>query len=151
MVRPVPIDQHRNFDDDQQDLPAEGPTFTLGGEEFRCVPLPAGGTLTRLAAAVSRDERGRQVYNLPDMNLFIEDCLIEEVTTVTSAVPARSEGDIEIPGVPEQVIVEDADDIERWRALMADKKRPIHVKQIAEVVMWLSETYNDRPTKPSRR
>lgn len=141
----MPLDRYRDFDADAEEIPDVGPSFRLGGEEFRCVPLPAGGTLTRLAAAISRDERGRQVYNLPDMNVFIEDCLIEELTV---EIPAD---DPDNPDAEPQVVIEAADDVERWRALMADKKRPIPVKTIADVVIYLSELYNDRPTRPSRR
>lgn len=148
MVRQLQsVDAHRNFDADADDLPDEGPTFDLGGETFHCVPAPAGGTLARLAAAIGRDERGRQVYNLPDMTLFIEDCLIDETTTITPAQPARDDHE----AVEEQVVVEDADDIERWRTLMSDKKRPIPVKKLADITIWLSNWYSDRPTQPSRR
>lgn len=138
---PQSLDKYRDFDEDL-DLPDEGPTFNLGGETFHCVPLPAGATLTRLASAIGRDDRGRQVYNLPDMNMFIEDCLIDERSV---------EVDAEEEGAMPTLVVEPADDIERWRALMNDKKRPIRVKRIAEIVIWLSQVYNeDRPTQRSK-
>lgn len=137
-----------DFDDEDEDF-GEGPTFRLGGEEFRCVPMPAGGTLTRLAASLGRDERGRQVYNLPDMNMFIEDCLIEETVESVPGTPDPEHPEAEVPDV---VVTEPADDVERWRVLMADKKRPIRVAKIAAIVVRLSDHYSeDRPTRPSRR
>lgn len=150
MAPRLQIDQHRDFD---LDVPSyegvEGPDFDLGGEHFQCVPQPAGGTLSRLASAIGRDDRGRQVYNLPDMTAFIEDCLIEETTTTAPGEPDPDHPDAEVPDV---VVVEPADDIARFQVLMADKKRPIPVAVLASITVWLSNYYSeDRPTRPSRR
>lgn len=141
------VESYRDFDADVDEFDAEGPTFDLGGETFHCVPMPAGGTLARIAAAIGRDERGRQVFNLPDMNAFIEDCLIDEVTTV-----AAGEATEENPEPADVVVVEPADDIARWQALMADKKRPVPIKKLGELTVWLTNYYSeDRPTRPSGR
>jgi len=147
-TNPLPIDRYRDFDD--FDVPTEQPSFKLGGEEFTCLAMPPGAVLTRLAASVSRDERGRQVYNLPDMNLFIEDCLITE----RIIEPTQADIDDAEDNAP-AAIVEEADDVERWRSLMEDPKRPIPIKVIADVVIflqgWYSRGSNDRPTRPSVR
>jgi hypothetical protein len=137
---------HWNFDDDIPEGPKEGPSFKLGGEEFRCVPVPPGGAVLRLVSAIGRDERGRQVYNLPDINAFIEDCLLEE-HVVLNYPEATPEGE-EPQGVE---VVEATDDLARWRALMGDKKRPIPIKTLGDVLMRLQEHYTERPTERSGR
>jgi hypothetical protein len=151
-TNPVPLDRYRDFDD--FDVPTEQPTFKLGGEEFTCLAMPPGGVLTRLAAAISRDERGRQVYNLPDMNLFIEDCLITE--RIIEPEPIVVDADAEPDETPEPVaVIENADERERWRALMDDPKRPIPIRVVADVVIFLQNWYSKdsgaRPTRPSGR
>lgn len=144
-TRLTPIGDHRDFDADRPELPAEGPTFRLGGEDFHCVPAPAGGTLARLYAAARVDDRGRQIFDAPNLTLFIEDVLAEELPT---KVTIEGEGD-EV--ATEVVEMQPCDDVERWRALMVDKKRPVEISLLGDVVVWLSGWYTDRPTQPSGR
>jgi hypothetical protein len=141
-----------NFDDDIPAGPKEGPTFQLGGEEFRCVPVPPGGAVLRLVSAIGRDERGRQVYNLPDINAFIEDCLLEEHVVTQLSQPTDEQGDPDGNADPIEVVVTEAtDDLARWRVLMGDKKRPIPIKTLGDVLMRLQEHYTERPTERSGR
>lgn len=144
-TRITPIADYRDFDQGQPELPPEGPEFQLGGEKFHCVPAPAGGTLSRLAAAVRVDERGRQIYDAPNLTLFVEDVLAEERPQPVEA-PAPVNGDEPAAEVLE---IQPCDDVERWRALMADKKRPVHISVLGDIVVWLSNWYTDRPTQPS--
>lgn len=130
-------ERFHDFDEGLDPLPTEGPTFKLGGEEFHCVPLPPAGATLALVRAVGRDERGRQVYNLPDIDAFVHSCLIEKRVV-------KAEGsDVEVE--------EDADDIARWEALLMDKSRPIPISALGGVLMWLQAEYLNRPTGPSAR
>lgn len=121
---------NRNFDLEldryTKDLPTEGPTFNLGGEQFHCMPLPPGGVMSRLSGT------GTNVAT------FIEDCLMKFRT-------------IESNGDTIDAVVEPTDDVERWRKLMADDDRPIPVELLVDVVIYLSKEYGERPTVRSRR
>jgi hypothetical protein len=139
---------HRNFDESEAfaAIPPAGPEFELGGETFHCVACPAGGTLSRLVAAAKVDERGRQAVNNPDLALFIEDVLAEEL-----AVPQERPDDAEEGWEPGPAVVEPCDDVPRWRVLMDDKSRPIPAQVIGDICTWLFEWYSQRPTTPPRR
>lgn len=146
-TRLIPTADHRNFDLDQPKLPERGPTFELGGEEFHCVPCPAGQTLARLYSSARINDRGQQVFDAPNMQIFIEDVLAEFLPVDVSVPPPD-----DAPEGTEATIVTEmqpCDDIARWRALMADKARPIHISVIGNVLVWLSGWYTDRPTEPS--
>lgn len=142
---------HRNFDEERAaDAGPEidGPTFELGGETFHCMAIPAGGVLPRVLNAVRFDDRGRRVYNAPDLVRFIEDVLCEEMQVPQAPPPS----DDAAPALVEAVMVtQPVDDVERWTALMEDKKRPVPIETLGNVVMWLIEFYTDRPTTPPRR
>lgn len=128
----------RNFDDDidKSELEKEGPEFELGGETFHCLPVPPGGATLRLVNAVMKDDRGRQVYHLPDIDAFMREVLIEKRTIV---------GDDEV------AVVEATDDVERWDKLLHDKERPIPIPVLGAVFMWLQAEYTSRPTAASVR
>lgn len=133
---------HRNFDDDAPELPLDGPVFELGGETFHCMPCPPAGVLPRLMAAGRVDEHGRQQSNTPDLIMFIEDVLADELPV---EVKPSAEGE------EPSVAFEPCDDIERWRALVKDRRRPVHATVILKIVLWLAEEYAERPTEPSSR
>lgn len=144
-ARLIPVADHRNFDAEDWEFPAAGPVFELGGETFHCVPFPAGGTLARLAASVRVNDRGVQIYDAPNLVNFIEDVLAEELPA-EQPLPPEAPAD----SVPVEEM-QPCDDIARWRVLMADKKRPIPLQIVGEIVGWLSNWYTDRPTQPSGR
>jgi hypothetical protein len=145
---------HWDFDEDPHEQPELGPTFTLGGELFHCLPALAGGVMPRLMNAMRLDDRGRQVYNNPDILLFMEDVLAVELP-VMRPNPAYSEvqdADAEAVTVPEEIEVwEPCDDVERWQALMFDKTRPQELERIGKIMFKLTEFYTGRPTQPSGR
>lgn len=145
-TRLVPVADHRNFDDGAEAIPEFGPSFELGGETFHCVPAAPGAVLARLMASVRVDERGRQVYDAPNLVLFVEDVLAEEMP-VEQPATVNEDGSENAPAM----VVEPVDDVERWRALMKDKKRPVQIKVIGDIVLWLNGWYTDRPTQPSGR
>jgi len=140
---------HWDFDDEPHDAPKVGPTFTLGGETFHCLPALAGGVLPRLMNAVRVDERGRQVYNNPDILLFMEDVLaISLPVMIEQPVPEDA------PDGTEPIEVEawePCDDVARWDALMFDKARPQELERIGRIMLKLTEFYTNRPTNPSAR
>lgn len=129
-VRELPA-AHRDFDSDDDTPQRAGPTFKLGGEEFRCVAELAGAVLPNLVRSIAVDDRGKPVSS-PDVMRFMEDVIAEEL-------PVEGDGEVWEP----------CDDLERWRALMRDKRRPIHAEKLAAVVGWLIDWYTGRPTKPS--
>lgn len=140
------LESHHNFDDD---FPVEerkdGPSFDLGGETFHCVPMLPGYALTLLGRFVGTDERGKAVTS-SDVTQFMEAAIAEEryVThepTIDGDDPSSIEGGGDV--------WEKCDDLERWRALMADKRRPIHADTLAKVVLWLYGWYTERPTLQS--
>jgi hypothetical protein len=147
---PQQIDMHRSFGSEEE-LPKEGPSFELKGpgwkEEFRCVARPAPSTLQRLALAVVIDQRGRTRYNAPDLILFVEECLVRETTITVDPELDPDGAPIGDPGV----VVEPADDVERWQKLMEDTDRAVELSEVGDIAIWLSEVYSQRPTKQSRR
>lgn len=120
----------RNFDNELQTIPDEGPTFTLGKEEFHCLPMPPAEVMARVGAAN---------INVAE---WIEDVLVREVL---ASHPVGADDGV-------ATVWEPTDDIDRWRALMADPKRPIPVQNVADIVMWLYKEYaGNRPTPRSAR
>lgn len=142
----------RNFDEDynaKEIARGEGPVFELGGEEFHCLPVPPAGAVLDLVQAISRDDRGRTVYNVPDIDTFIRACLVEKRYAMQPA-PADVEGKQDPEAQVE--VVEDCDDVARWAALLHDKKRLIPSSVIGDLYLWLQEQYaSDRPTQRSVR
>lgn len=133
--------EHWNFDDDHPAVPVEeGPSFTLGGETFRCLPALAGGTIPAIVAATRLDNRGKNAVSNPDLLQFIEDCLIIE-----ERLPDPTDDN------PDQTRTEVTDDVARWQALMADKRRPIQAQTVGDIATRLVEHYTKRPTSPPRR
>lgn len=146
---PPRLESHHNFDDDFgiiTEPPKEGPSFELGGETFHCVPMLPGYALTLLGRFVGTDERGKAVSS-SDVTAFMESAIAEERWT-ESAPPAVVEGD-ETPRTVDPGVWEACDDLERWRALMLDKRRPIPADALAKVVLWLYGWYTERPTLQS--
>lgn len=145
--RATPVPLHMDFDEQVPDFAGEvGPTFELGGETFHCLACPPGGVLARLWSASRVDDRGRQVYNNPDLINFVADVLADQLPV---ADVADWDGEGEAPA--QVMVLEDCDDVARWDTLMADKSRPIPTEVIGNVVMWLAEYYADRPTNPPAR
>ena len=140
---------HWDFDDATPEPRRAGPSFTLGGEVFHCVDRLAGGVLPRLMSAMRVDERGRQLYNNPDVLLFMEDVIALE-RPVMKTVEQPDDVD-DLVGPSEVEVWEACDDLVRWQALMFDKARPIDIARIGEVMFRLTTYYTERPTSPSAR
>lgn len=155
MTYPANTDRYRDFDEGAPDLDAvDGPVFVLGGEEFHCLPAAPGGAMLRLVNAIGKDARGRTVYNLPDIDAFIREVLIED-RLVPAKLPPAAEGEEGEPSGTQVdsgvMVTEPADDVERWEKLMNDKKRPLHIQQLGDLLLWLQGEYTSRPTKQSGR
>lgn len=156
MVKPTPIRGNpiadvRRFSSYKGTEP--GPTFWIDDDEFHCVRMPAGQTLARLASSLYVNDRGEEGYHLPNLVTFIEECLAEELPVEQAAPDNRTNEEIEqgVEAPAPVMVTEPCDDIERWRALMANKAQPVPPKELGEITVWLSTWYNDRPTTPSSR
>lgn len=146
-IDPPPM--YFDMDAEAEELPKEGPTFKMGGEEFHCLPMVPGAALNRVMSGVKTDASGRNVISLPDVTLFIEECLIDErIIEVPPEKPAKA-GDDWVPGEP-TVVTEDADDVTRWQKLLEDKKRSPTAKQLYALQGHLIAAYTERPTQASR-
>lgn len=144
--RLTPVADYRDFDEGAPEVPQFGPKFMLGGEEFHCVPAAAGGTIASVMSSVRVDERGRQVYDAPNLVLFVEDVIAEEMP-VEQPAAVNDDGTESDP----VMVLQPIDDVERWKALMRDKRRPVPVETLGNIAMWLIGWYTDRPTQPSGR
>lgn len=142
-------EKFRDFDDEVPEPRTLGPSFKMGGEEFHCVGKLAGATLMLLGRIVGTDARGRAVRD-PALLEFMEGVIAEELPVMrTPDALAPDDG----PGgeAAEVEVWEPCDDLERWRALLEDKARPIEAEKLGEVIGWLIEVYTDRPTRASGR
>lgn len=142
---------HRNFDEDMPRQDDEGPSFKLGDEEFHCMACPPGGVLPRVMSAARFDDRGRRVFNAPDIAMFIEDVLCDEMLVPQAPADTVDGTGAEVALVEGVMVLQPVDDVERWKALMEDKKRPIPIERLGDIMLWLIEYYTDRPTAPPRR
>lgn len=139
---------HRDFDAGRTrtSTKKKGPTFTLVGQEFRCLPgMPAGG-LQRIAMAVRVNDRGEQVYDSPNVIRFLEDALVTRLWVEEPAPDDAPEGTA--PGGH----WEPADDRARFRALVDPPEAPeelIEIEELGEIMDWLLEEYQGRPTSRS--
>lgn len=149
-VGPARLESHHNFDDESDDaVKKEGPTFELGGETFHCVPMLPGYALTLLGRFVGTDERGKAVTS-SDVTQFMEATICEELWIPVSSAAVLVEGNEQTAPVNDDGGVwEKCDDLDRWRALMADKRRPIHADKLSKIVLWLYGWYTERPTLQS--
>lgn len=136
--------EHRTFGTPTPDVPPEGPTFDLAGETFRCVAVAPPAVLLRLASAVTVNERGEQVFNAPDLIAYVTGVLVDEVW----AVDEPDEEGKQDPAAGRWVPV---DDVDRFRELVYSKRVQIPIEVLGEVVLWLSEQYTGRPTRPPAR
>lgn len=127
--------RHRDFGS-SPGTPKEPITFTLAGETFTALPEAPGAALNDLASGITLDEKGYRVYSAPNLIAFVTAVLVEE---------EEVEGE---DGTMERV---PTDDVERFLALMRDKRRVVPIDTLGEVVMWLAEEYGDRPSPPSAR
>lgn len=157
--------RHRDFGT-PADMSKEPVSFTMGGEQFDCLPEAPSGALNDLVAGVSYNDDGDRVYSAPNLIEFVCQVLREheaiavegdalndaelEILTPDEAraqniwVPAQPDG-----SDPEKVAIMPTNDVQRFRALMRDKRRPVPIDQLGDLVIWLSEELGNRPTPPS--
>jgi hypothetical protein len=167
----------KNYDETRKrvDEKKRGFDFILCGEEFVCLPVIPAGAMQRMALSLRLDEKGRQVYNAPDVVGFIEDCLRKRewipvvnvngtkaiTTTDASVTPADAADDdfLDLSEEQRQTIEDEggywepADDRERFRRLIAEDNTEdlIELPVLAEIMNDISEAAAERPTKRSKR
>lgn len=124
---------HFSFDDDEPRSTKEGPTFSVAGESYRCVAEAPGGTIERIAQCSRLDDRGRQVFSAPDLVAFFEGVIIEE--ELVEGVEQ---------GAPDEW--RPVDDLDRFRAAIASKRKPITIQKLGDIFTKLVEHYTARPT-----
>lgn len=131
-----------------------GPTFTLCGQEFSCLPALPGATSQRMVMAIRVGDRGRQVLDAPNLIGFIEESLIAR-----RWVPWEFEGDPEESLndeqrqsiIDEQGYWEPADDRTRFIAITEGTEDVVDIEDLGKVFSFLSEWYGERPTRRSKR
>lgn len=137
---------HKDFDLDDapsEDLHELGPTFTLGGQDFRCVPIVPAGMVgpIMLTFVRSRNAEGVEVQTRD-----IERCL--EVIEGLLVERIWIEGDHATPELTPSGW-QAVDDIERWQRLMKSRVTLIDSPKVARVFDWILGEYsrmNARPT-----
>lgn len=83
--------RHADFPVDEVDPKAEGPTFTLAGETFRCLPeMPAGAFLSLLDQGSTFSASG----------MFIRGCLVREDEARFDAVISGKERVVVLSRLP---------------------------------------------------
>lgn len=137
---------HKDFDLDDapsDDLHELGPTFTLGGQEFRLVPIVPAGMIgpIMLTFVRSRNEAGEEIQTRDIQRCLevIEGLLVERVWI---------EGDAEHPELAPSGW-QAADDVQRWQALMTSRVVLVDSPKVARVFDWILSEYsraNARPT-----
>lgn len=94
-------------------------------EEFVCVhPIPAGA-INHFVAAVGIDEQGNQQSSVPNIQRLIEKVLRDHRMEDGKLVPA--------------------DDVERFRLLIADKVRIVDYGTLGKVAAAIMEAATERP------
>lgn len=130
-----------------------GPEFVLGGEHFTCLPAQPGVAIQRIAVAMRRDERGRQVFDAPNVIGFIEDVLIDR--RWIEVKPGESQDDLseeERKSVADDGgYWEDADDKARFTKVIESTDDIIELDTLGNLMTQLSEQYGERPTRRSSR
>lgn len=132
--------QHFNFDEDGDDLDkfAKGPTFTLGGEEFECwAEVPASAM-----QAMRVIEFGGAEVPVMDVVAGIEKLLVTRRWQPHDAVDGE-EG-------PQGEWV-DADDVQRFRALIHGNEKFVKASKIVKIYQALSAEMGKGLTAQSRR
>jgi hypothetical protein len=142
---------HRSFAlPSEADLHVDGPSFELGDEPFRCVPIAPAGLLAEMVAAVSTDRTGNAVFRAVDLNRFALGVIAHEVWEwdPEPPLPDYVEGEDQAVRVAPERTGRwiDVDDRKRFEAFLFDDTRPVPVATLGEIVVWLINEYTERPT-----
>lgn len=153
---------HHDFDAKRKktDPKKPGPSFTLCEQEFHCLPALPGGVVNTMALAIRVDDRGRQVYNAPNVVAFIHDTLRtrEWVEWKFSNEEGSGPDDAdELSDEQKQSIRDDqgywlpADDRQRFMAIIDGNEDIVELPLLVDIMNALSEDYGERPTQRSKR
>lgn len=151
---------HHDFDAKRKkiDPKKKGPDFTLCEQDFACLPALAGATVNAMALAIRIDDRGRQVYNAPNVIAFIHDTLITRrwVEWEFSGDTGPDDAD-DLSEEQKQSIRDDkgywepADDRTRFMKIVEGTDDIVELETLIDVMNTLSEDYGERPTQRSKR
>jgi hypothetical protein len=151
---------HHDFDSKRKkiDPKKEGPSFTLCEQEFHCLPALSGATVNAMALAIRVDDRGRQVYNAPNVIAFIHDCLAQRLW-VKWEYEGETGPDAAEGLKPEQIesirdekgYWEVVDDRARFMKIVEGNEDIVELETLIEIMNALSEDYGERPTQRSKR
>lgn len=102
----------------------------------------------------SRDftKKHEDVYFTIDEDRF--DCwptlISDDLKAMGKAIGSGIEADNAVEKIDEVfAIVMQPESFENFRRRTADRRRPIDIMQIGEIIVWLTEVYTKRPTQPS--
>lgn len=136
---------HRSFDSPADaELRAEGPSFDLASETFRCAPVPPAGVINDMIASMGVAPDGTVRFSQVNLIGFVQGILARRLWEWHEDVD-RAEGDDLLARSGEWVIVDDRD---RFDVLLHDDERPVRVETLAQIVVWLVSEYTGRPTTP---
>ena len=132
-----------------------GPSFTLCGQEFQCLPALPAGVKQRIASAVRLDSKGRMAFDAPNVLAFIEEAMIERRWIVWEFEGEDAASDLtddqKKSVTDEGGYWETADDRTRFLAIMDSTEDIIELKDVAALMTFLMEWYGERPTRRSKR
>lgn len=136
---------HRDFDRDREhaDPNEKGPSFTLCGQKFDCLPRLPARVMSKVTQAVQWDEGGSK-RALPDVIEGIRGALIRRRWIATNAVMGEEDADAEAGHWV------DTDDVARFDAMLNSTDDVVDTEDLGEVLEYLLEEYGKRPTRRSK-
>ena len=149
-----------DYDEERRRVDPKKPgfTFRLCDQDFACLPALPGATLIAMAQAIRLDQRGRQVFNAPDVIGFIHDALREREWIDWQFVP--DEDDVMPSDLTEEQRTsitdnggywEPADDRQRFQRICDGTEDIVELELLVKIMGDISEFYGERPTRRSKR